>query len=318
MADVEAMSETGRDAVETSPAAESLWRLRWRLRMAIVRGRLDMHKRNRKSVRAAIERRLPHQNPRKIERRFLEYRRRRSLINRWLAQGMPHARRVVRVEGLSHLEEALSAGAGAILASAHFGHARLIKPVLGVHGQSARLVGALETSDRWPSIAAEDLPATLNLRPHLAALEANQPLIILVDGRIASSLTHIPVRGIGVGFAPGAMRIARAAGAPVLPTFLVDEGTLRDPLAIRLVIHPPLVLQSSSDTVADVREDLTRFAAVYAGELDRNPHNIYWGWVRPDSGDWSPPEDRELWELDQERGPDGADGSTWMSPAHGR
>jgi lauroyl/myristoyl acyltransferase len=297
------MSKTGCGAIEAPPAAESLGSLRRRLRVAIVRGRLDLRNPRRDSVRAAIERQFSHQDPKKIERRFLEYRRRRRLVNRWLLHGMPHAERVVQIEGLPHLEQALAGGTGAILASAHFGHARLIKPVLGVHGWPARLVGGA-VSRQWPPIAAEDLPAALNLRPHFAALRANEPVIILVDGLSATTFVRIPVLGIGVDFAPGAMRIARAAGAPVLPTFLVDEGTLRDPLALRLVIHAPLALQNSDDARADVLENLNRFAAVYARELDRNPHNIFWRFVQWETGNWSPPQDPELWELEHERTPD--------------
>ena len=282
------MSVIGRRVIEQPPATESLRSLRWQLRAATVRGRLDMHKPGRESVRGTIGRHFPHKDPAKIERRFLEYRRRALLLGDWIRQGTPHAERVVRIEGLEHLEQALLGGTGAILASAHFGHARLIKPVLSVHGWPSLLVGVLRASGNWPPIAAEDLPVSLNLRPHLAALRANRPLIILVDGGGARSLTQLPVLGVGVDLAPGAMRIARATGAPVLPTFVVDQGTLRDPLAIRLVIHPPLALQSTEDTTADTIENLSRFAAVYAQELERNPHNLSWRWVRPDSGDWRP------------------------------
>ena len=283
---------TGSSAIGTRPADESLWRLRWRLRMAIVRGRLDMHDPGRESVRAAIERHFPDQNSSKIERRFLEVRRRQSLIRSSLKEGKPHAARAVRIEGLGHLETALSGGVGAILASAHFGSGQLIKPVLGAHGWPALLVGG-PVSAQFPPSAARDLPAALNLRPHLAALRANKPLIIMVDGRRARSLIEIQVLGVGVRFAPGAVRIARAAGAPVLPTFVLDEGTFRDPLAIRLVIHPPLVLQSSADVADDTIENLGRFAAVFADELERNPHNLDWSAVS-ESGEYRSPRDPRL------------------------
>jgi lauroyl/myristoyl acyltransferase len=279
------MANTYR-GIKAQRADESLRRLRWRWRMAIVRGRLDMYSPGRESVRAAIKRHLSDQNPSKTERRFLEYLRRRSLVDRWLELGMPHAERVVRIQGSGHLEQALSGGAGAILASAHFGHARLIKPILRVHGWPAMLVGG-RAAQGWPRIAAPDLPVGLNLRPHFAALGENKPLIMLADGRVAASLIHIRVRGLGVDFAPGTMRIARAAGAPVLPTFVLDEGTFRDPLAIRLVIHPPLELQNTADAADDARENLKRLAAVYAEELDQNPHNHDWRKVS-ESGDWRP------------------------------
>ncbi len=285
-----------------APAPQSLRRLRWRMRVAIVRGRLDMYRpyRGAESVRAVLQRRFSDRHPKRIERRYLEFRRRYSVVLRWIAEGMEEVERVVRIDGLGHLEEALRGGSGAILASAHFGHGRLIKPVLRAHGCPALLVGDLTHHERWPAIAAEDLPTTLNLRPHFAALRANRPLIILVDGRLASSHTHFLASGIGFEFTPGAMRIARASGAPLLPAFVVDDGTLRDPLAIRLVIRPPLALQTSDDAVGDALENLKRFAAVYAQELESNPHNLTWRWVDVESGTWMPP---PLWGLEDEPEP---------------
>jgi lauroyl/myristoyl acyltransferase len=280
------MKKTGRNAGAAPLPTGSLWRLRWRFRIAIVRGWFDSCNPRRQPVRAVVARNLDPQSAPQVERRFLEYRRRSTLVSRWLRQGIPHAERVVRVEGLDHLEGALSDGAGAILASGHFGHGRLIKPVLGLHGHRPLLVGG--PNPRWPQIASRDLPAGLNLRPHLAALRDNRPVIMVLDGRRALSLTRIEVGGIGIRFASGAMQIARVSGAAILPAFVVDEGTLRDPLAIRLVLHEPLALQSTGDASADLLENLRRFAAVYAEELSRNPHNLRWDAVS-ESGEYERP-----------------------------
>ena len=315
---------TVRGKIEPSPAVESFQGPRWHLRLAIVRGRLDVHNPRRESVRAAIERHFPDRNPRRIEVRFLEWQRRRRLVHSWLERGSGHPERVVRIEGLSHLEEALLGGAGAILASAHLGHGRLIKPVLHVHGWSALLVGGRPDRPRpWPPMAAEDLPVSLNLRPHLAALRANKPLIILMDGPLrgargaaATSFIRVAIRGVGIRFSPGPLRIAQAAGAPVLPTFVVDEGTFRDPLAIRLVIHPPLTLQSSPDPPAGILENIRQFAAVFADELERNPHNLDWSKVS-ESGEYLPPRHPELWKSDNGRTSDITGSLVEGSPAHG-
>ncbi len=105
--------------------------------------------------------------------------------------------------------------------------------------------------------------------------------------------------------------------SPCAPTFVVDEGTLRDPLAIRLVIHAPLALQSGDDAAADGLENLRRFAAIYGEELDRNPHNINWRWVRPESGEWRPPPTFPPGKLDRERMPDFRGGSGRAWPGHG-
>jgi lauroyl/myristoyl acyltransferase len=287
--------------------------------MAIVRGRLDMYRRRRRrrAARSAVTRQVPHESRRRIQQRRFERRRRGLLVDRWLWEGVPHADRVVQIEGLRHLETALTGGVGAILASAHFGYARLIKPVLGAHGWPALLVGPLQTSGKWPPIAAEDLPVTLNLRPHLAALRHNKPLIILVDGEATASVMRVPVGGIHVDFAPGAMRLARTASAPVLPTFLLDHGTLRDPLAIRLVIHPPLDLINTDDATADVLENLRRFAAVYGEEIERSPHNAGGRFLEPGSGDCASPQECQHSGGDDDWPREPAESGRTF-PAHGR
>ncbi len=173
-----------------------------------------MHNPRRKSVRAAMERHLSHQNPKKIERRFLSFGVGIPFAEQWVLQGIPHAERVVRVDGLRHLEEALSGG----------GHDPRFRALRARTADQARpgdrrlaaTAGRRAGKERQsgPADRLEDLPVTLNLRPHFAALQENKPLIILVDGLVSTSLSRIPVRGISVNFAPGAMRIACAAGAP--------------------------------------------------------------------------------------------------------
>ncbi len=167
-----------------------------------------------------------------------------------------------------------------IIVSAHFGRPRLIKPALRLQGYNAQLVGMMTTTRGFPECFTEDLPTTPNLRPHLAALKRNELLIILMDGRAALSLRSVSVLGIEIPFATGAMRLARAVGAPVLPAFLVDDGTLREPLAGRLIIHPPLELQATDDRELDLVENIHRFSEIYAKAITAHPHNLYWGWVR--------------------------------------
>ena len=126
----------------------------------------------------------------------------------------------------------------------------------------------------------EDLPVALNLRPHLAALASNDTLVILADGRGAQSTVKLPVTRMSAHFSPGAVSLARVSGAPVLPTFVVDEPRPGDPIGMRLVIHPPLDLQVTADAAADNRANLERFAAVYGRQVRTHPHNWQWMWLR--------------------------------------
>jgi hypothetical protein len=66
--------------------------------------------------------------------------------------------------------------------------------------------------------------------------------------------------------------MARATGAPALPTFAVDDFEGTSGLGFRIVIHPPLELQVTSEANADLEVNFPRFAAVYAEQLKAQPH----------------------------------------------
>jgi len=284
-------------------------------RVATLRGTLDWWTcRSRAELLEVLERHLDEADggpsPRRVARRYHQFRRRGALARHW-----PQLQRFagverVEIDGLEHLDKALSRGQGAILVTAHYGYARLIKPILRSTGRPALLVGpspqgrgpqdfppfftrfgsfvhtrllnlphASSLDGRWRDTVGVDLPAELNLRPHVAALKRNETLIILTDGRSVQALWPVPVLGIEVSFASGAVSIARRAGAAVLPTFVVDDPERPCPSGLRLVICPPIDLQVSGDASADSEVNLGRFAEVYEQQVRRHPHNWHWSWV---------------------------------------
>jgi KDO2-lipid IV(A) lauroyltransferase len=149
-----------------------------------------------------------------------------------------------------------------------------------VHTKLLRLPRASFFDARWQGAAGSDLRTGLNVRSLLAALERNEALVILADGRAARALYPIPVGGVDVYFAPGSVSLARQTGAALLPAFVVDEPEQKGPSTLRLVIHPPLELQVTGDRNADLRANLQQFASVYEQQMRTHPHNFHWSWVR--------------------------------------
>jgi lauroyl/myristoyl acyltransferase len=145
-----------------------------------------------------------------------------------------------------------------------------------VRDRLLRLPTRAPDAARWRATSGPDLPASLNLRPHLAALGRNEALIVLADGRAAHTLRRLPVLGMGVEFSSGALSIARSVGVPALPVFVVDDADRR---GLRMVIHPPLELDCTEDHRADLQVNLSRFAAVWTQEARANPHHWRWTWV---------------------------------------
>lgn len=249
---------------------------------------------------------------RRIARRHLQFRWRAQLARLWPQVRDFAGGEDIPVEGLEHLDAALGEGRGAILASAHYGHSRLIKPILRTRGRQALLVGLQSSSrrgpqdlppyfsrlgdlvhtralrlprastldERWNRTVGTDLETRINLRDHLRALSRNETLIVLSDGRASHAGRVVPILGIEVRLASGAVGLARTARAAALPTFVVDDPDHGGPTGLRLIIRPPLEIERTGDANADLEVNLSRFAAAYEEIVRAYPHNWHWSWVR--------------------------------------
>ncbi len=285
--------------------------------LAAVAGKLELSvaRPSRAEVLATIKRHLGNQVPdqelRLIVRRYFQFRHRFRLAALWPQIRSFAGSDVITVTGLDHLDQALAGGNGVILMSAHFGHSRLIKPILRCRGYNAMLVGfapygpgpqdvsppfsqlgsfvhtrllrlphASSLDERWNRTVGADLVANLNLREHLNALARNEILIILADGTAAHVSRSVQVLGINVPIASGAVRLAHKTGAPALPVFVVDDPGAEDPVGLHLVIGPPLDLRLSGDAGADLEANLQLFAGAYEEIARSYPHNWHWAWTR--------------------------------------
>ena len=284
-------------------------------RLAGLWGRLDtwfspLHAEVLSAVSEHLGERLTEPEQRLVARRYLQMRRKSRFARLW-----PQVRSFVDsesipVEGREHLDGALAAGRGAVLISAHFGYARLIKPILRAHGSDVLLVGidperhgpqdfppyftrfgsyvhtrllrlprASALDERWNRTVGGDLGTGINLQAHLAALDANRPIAVLADGRAAHVERYVSVLGVEVQLASGPVSLCRKTGASLLPVFAIDDPTSEGPGNIKLLICEPLELQVTDDAGADLQANLEAFAAVYERVTLRHPHNFTWAWV---------------------------------------
>jgi lauroyl/myristoyl acyltransferase len=290
--------------------------LSFQFRLASLRGTLDsLSPRHRTGLVQTLEAHLgettSRRELRRIARRHLQAVRKLHFTTVWPQVHDFAGVDAIRIDGLERLDAALDRGKGAILVSTHFGFPRMLKPIMSrrrrVHlvGKPAhrprpvgrpdprtrrdltrgeRFADSLRFSRRrsearWQQIAG-DIEPGLNLRPALEALERNETLIILADGREGPAALHtLAVAGVEIPFAPGAVSIARSTGAPVLPAFVVDDPGHSGPASLRLVIHPPLDLQVTHDQHDDLEVNLRRFADAYEQQIRAHPHNFIWSRV---------------------------------------
>ncbi len=251
---------------------------------------------------------------RRIARRHLQFLERERLANLWpCIRGFSGSEKIT-IEGKRHLDEALSAGRGAIIVTPHFGYARLLKPILVSHGYRALLIGpphdvtvdgfprltrlgrlvrhdALrlpwpEPEDQaWMGAAGYDLLAQLNIRPHLAALASNEVLLSLPEGRGGQTMHRVTMMGIDVLLSPNILSMARHTGAVVLPAFVGDDADSRDPMGVRLVIDPPLALPADGRDRTSLAAALQSLANVFDSWIRACPH-LWLAWSGPSLAWW--------------------------------
>jgi lauroyl/myristoyl acyltransferase len=110
-------------------------------------------------------------------------------------------------------------------------------------------------------------------RVYAKRLRENAILCMAGDGRIARKLYPVTFLGQSVSFAPGAVKLAQLAGAPLLPMFWAPS--VDGPPALE--IDSPIVPGHAGDAEAVVEDCLQRFADALAAHVMRWPE-AYRNW----------------------------------------
>ncbi|HLI05688.1 MAG TPA: lysophospholipid acyltransferase family protein [Ktedonobacteraceae bacterium] len=193
--------------------------------------------------------------------------------------------KLVEIHGLEHIEAALAAGKGAILASAHFGSYSSCFSLIGAHGFPITVIG------RWPSRFDQPIERFFfqlltqktvehhlqrpDIQPRGQLDTAFQAAAILRNNELIGICLDAPVtsadrkRAVSMDFLnrqiwllPGAITIARLTGAPVLMMFIRRAPDWRHQI---VEISPPMLLDG--DTVTAFR----RCLAVVESAIRQNP-----------------------------------------------
>jgi KDO2-lipid IV(A) lauroyltransferase len=181
-----------------------------------------------------------------------------------------------RCEGGDRIRAALAPGRGAIFATGHLGWWPLAPFLLDAHGlpvptlamaeEPSRALQAFEERlrRRWRIVYTTRSPfASL---PLLAALRRGELIAMQIDRHLGGPRVAVPFFGQPAPFAAGPATLARATGAPILPSFLVREGR-----RLHATVEEPIVVERTADRDADVRAATARLAEVYASYVRRHP-----------------------------------------------
>ncbi len=191
-------------------------------------------------------------------------------------------RRHVRVEGFEHIERALAGGAGVIGLTAHFCNWELLGGVV-----AARLGGiavlAHPAYDKYFNrllvsyrrrLGVRTIYRTEPVAAPLAWVRGGRFLGVLADQNIADMpCVAVDFMGRRARTPLGPALLARRAGAPIVPIFIVREPDL----SYRVVVEPPLA-KSAAPRVRDaLAEDTAAWSAVVGRWVRKYP--AQWGWV---------------------------------------
>jgi phosphatidylinositol dimannoside acyltransferase len=194
-------------------------------------------------------------------------------------------------DGLEHLDEALAAGRGAILATPHFGSWDLGGAWLAHRGYP--LVAVVE---RLPSPRLLDWFRTVRRRVGMevvvrgpdvwdeleATLAANRVAVLVSDRDLSGRGVGVELFGERTTLPAGPARLARRCGAPLLPVAVYATGGGRH----RGVVRPPVPVPRTDDDRADAAVVAQRLAVELEGLIRPAPE--HWHLLQPN---W--PSDRE-------------------------
>ncbi|AGW12029.1 lysophospholipid acyltransferase family protein [Megalodesulfovibrio gigas] len=204
---------------------------------------------------------------------------------------------ITRLEGQEHLDAALAAGHGVILAFGHFGANQMIMPAIGHRGYrmcqlsapawvlnerlpEARSALVRRTREmRWAheaSLPVQHINIFGNLKEAFACLKRGEVLGVAVDGGGGERKLPATFLGRRALFSIGAAGLAMRTGAPLVPCAMLRDpatgiNTLRIRPALRLEESP----RKDKDT-AVLERNLQRLISILEEDvLQRPDHYLY-------------------------------------------
>ena len=197
----------------------------------------------------------------------------------WWA-GNERLRRLIHLDGVEHLDQALTRGHGALMLSAHFSTLELgvralglLKPFSFMYLTPKNPLIA-ELSRRYRSRHALQALAADQIRDLLQNLKHNVPVWYAPDQRFNDKNSAlVPFFGQPAGSNISTSRLAKISGATVLP-FL--SARLPDDSGYVVTIFPPFDNFPSSDAVADTRS----YHELIEAHARRYPDQYLWTYKR--------------------------------------
>jgi len=183
--------------------------------------------------------------------------------------------RLITLEGMVHLEEALAAGQGVVAFSAHFGNVDVVAQLPLVYGVPATtVVQHIHPEQLFRYLLRVRQSHGLHLIPTdgpmlglYRALKRGEIVALPLDWNVGENTRPVEFFGVPAHLPEGAVRVALRTGAALVPIF-----ALRLPDNSFLVrIEPSLEIPRSGDREADVTAGMRMAVAVMERYIAEHP-----------------------------------------------
>jgi KDO2-lipid IV(A) lauroyltransferase len=172
---------------------------------------------------------------------------------------------------------------GVLVLSGHFGNWELLVFAHGMRGFPVSMVHRTMANpfvDRWLNAIRARAGTRLVRKRHAAggvlrALHDHELLVLPFDQNSTRGLgVFADFFGVAASTNSGIARLALRTGAPVVPVFIVRDGTKAHH---RVTVLPIMYAQRSGDFESDVRRATQQFSDVFESMVRRHPEQ--WLWV---------------------------------------
>lgn len=198
-------------------------------------------------------------------------------------------RRRADVYGKVHLHRALAAGRGAAIATAHYGNYEMLAFVCASYGHSVVAIARPMDDEATQQFTAAtrgqhqvEVISKSNWREALRAMRRNAVVGIIADQAVLTGGVMAEFLGRPASTAIGPLILSRAAGAPILPSFITRDANNR----FTIEIHAPLPLPDTGDNQADLQAGAQLINDAISAQIRCRPEEWLWShrrWKSPRS-----------------------------------
>jgi lauroyl/myristoyl acyltransferase len=164
-----------------------------------------------------------------------------------------------RIEGIEHLDRALTGGKGVMLLFAHFGANQMIMPAVGHRGYTMCQMSAPATvwkevlpdkkfsameeyslkarTDHEEKLPVKHINIFKSIKEAFRCLQRNEVLGVAVDGGGGKERISVSFLGREALLSPGPSAISRRTGCAVLPTFVLRDSRGRNRVIIEKALE---------------------------------------------------------------------------------